>query len=318
MRILVTGSHGFVGTHLRAALRGPGVEVTGAGIGSVEPGEGETCRELDLRDAAAVRALVHDTVPDVVYHLAAVAGHGAAAEAAREAVDVNVLGTRNLMDALAERGGAVRVVHMGSSAQYGAIPARCDPVDEDAPQCPLGVYGWSKTASEAVAMAYDGRAGIEVVGARPFNQTGPGEPPHLVAASFARQIAAVEAGAEPVIRVGDLSPVRDFTDVRDTVRGLLALATRGAHGRVYNLCSGRGVAIRDVLALLLDKTGVSIEVRADPARMRPVDLPRQVGDAARARRDTGWAPGIGLSTSLSDVLDEWRSRRDVPVKGSRP
>ncbi|MBZ0268675.1 GDP-mannose 4,6-dehydratase [bacterium] len=314
MNVLITGSAGFVGTHLRAALRSQGVSVFGFGAEECVPGAGEGYCQGNLLSAIQLREAIEEAQPDWVFHLAAVTGHGGA-EAIRTAIDVNVTGTGRLMAALSERGKPVRVVHMGSSAQYGAVPEQFDPVAEIAPQFPMGVYGWSKTASEAVAMAHAGRGGIDVVGARPFNQTGPGEPPHLVVAAFAEQVAEIENGAEPVLHVGNLQAVRDFTDVRDTVRGLVDLARSGMSGRIYNLCSGRGMRVQDVLAMLLDKSTSTIEVRADPTRSRPADLAKQVGTAERARREVGWTPAIDLSTSLSDVLEDWRRR--VRVKESR-
>ena len=190
--------------------------------------------------------------------------------------------------------------------------------DENAPQCPLGVYGWSKVASEAVALTAGGSGGLETVAVRPFNHTGPGEPEHLVVASFARQVAAIEAGAEPVIRVGNLSPIRDLTDVRDLVEGYVALAERGAPGRVYNLCSGRGTRVEELLGMLLDRTETTIEVRADPERQRRVELPKQVGSAARAEREAGWKPRVSLASSVDAVLDEWRTRLGSTAgKGTR-
>lgn len=315
MNVLITGSAGFVGSHLRAALRPHGVSVFGFGAEDCVPGNGERYRQGNLLSAIQLREAIEEAEPDWVFHLAAVTGHGGA-EAVRAAIDVNVTGTGRLLAALSERGKPVRVVHMGSSAQYGAVPDEFDPVSERAPQFPLGVYGWSKTASEAVAMAHAGRGGIEVIGARPFNQTGPGEPPHLVVAAFAQQVAEIEHGAAPVLSVGNLQAVRDFTDVRDTVHGLVELARNGKSGRIYNLCSGRGVRVQDVLAMLLDKSPATVEVRADPTRQRPADLAKQVGTAERARREIGWAPAIDLSKSLSDVLEDWRGR--IRVKEKRP
>ena len=307
MRILVTGSHGFAGRHLRTLLSARDAQVTGCGRSPREPGPGETYLSGDLADPDRARRIVAEADPDVVFHLAADTGRGAGDGLAR-AVAVNVTATSHLVSALVERGRPVRLIHVGTSAQYGAVPDGCDPVDENAPQCPLGVYGWTKSASEAIAMAAHAIAGVETIAVRPFNHTGPGEPEHLVVASFARQIAAIEAGAEPVIRVGNLSPVRDLTDVRDLTAGYVEIAERGAPGRVYNLCSGQGTRIEDILGMLLDRTESTIEVRADPQRQRAAELPRQVGSAERARRETGWSPRIPLSSSVDAVLEEWRAR----------
>ncbi|MCA9753358.1 MAG: GDP-mannose 4,6-dehydratase [Gemmatimonadetes bacterium] len=315
MRALVTGSHGFAGTPLCALLRERGFEVHGLASGPAGPEEDGSYHRADLRDPAAVRAAVDAADPEIVFHLAALTGRGGE-EQARLTFDVNVHGTANLCAALLDRGKRVRLVHAGSSAQYGAVPREDDPVTEDAPQRPLGVYGWTKSASEAIALAHHGRGKIEVVAARAFNHTGPGEPVHLVCSGFARQIAEIEAGAEPVIRVGNLSPERDFTDVRDIARGYLDLAEKGTPGVPTNLCSGRATRIEDVLTLLLDRSEAKIEVRADTDRARPVELRRQVGSYARAERDLGWSPRIALADSLGELLKEWR-RRTLAAKESR-
>jgi GDP-4-dehydro-6-deoxy-D-mannose reductase len=221
---------------------------------------------------------------------------------------VNVDGVRSVLDALLDRGRPVRFLHVGSSAMYGAVPPGHDPVGEDAPLRPLGLYGWTKAAAEALAMTYHGRGGIEVVPARPFNHTGPGEPERLASSAFAKQIAAAEAGGEPVLRVGNLDAVRDLSDVRDIVRGYADLAERGTPGAPVNLCAGRGVRMDEVLGMLLDRARVAVEVRADPDRQRPAELARQVGSHARATADVGWEPAIPLETSLGDLLDGWRAR----------
>jgi len=315
MRALVTGSHGFVGTPLRALLGEKGWAVHGLGTSPREPEDGETYHTVDLLRPKEIGPVLEAVDPEVVFHLAARAGCGGDDEA-RRTFEVNVLGTANLFGALLEREKRVRVVHAGSSAQYGAVPPEDDPVTESAPQRPLGVYGWSKAASEAVAMSHHGRGRIEVVAARAFNHTGPGEPARLVCSSFARQIAAIEAGAEAVIHVGNLSPERDFADVRDIARGYLDLAEKGTPGSVTNLCSGRAVRIEDVLTMLLDRTEARIEVRADADRARPVELRRQAGSYAKAERDLGWAPRISLGDSLADLLVEWRVRT-VAAKGTQ-
>lgn len=306
-KALVTGCHGFAGTHLRSLLRERGWTV--AGLDRVEAAAipGEECITADLTDETAARRAIDEAAPDVVFHLAGLSDAGTG-RTFRATLAANVLGTVNLFAALRERRRPLRVVNVGSSAQYGAIPPQENPIVETASLRAEGVYGWSKAAAEAVALAHQGVGGIEVVAVRPFNHSGPGEPPHLVASAFARQIAAVEGGAEPVIRVGNLDSVRDISDVRDIVRGYVDLAEKGIPGRVYNLCSGRGTRIADLLRMLLDKTPASIEVRSDPARQRPSDLPLQVGDFARARRDLGWSPRIPLENTLADLLADWRSR----------
>ncbi len=307
MRALVTGSHGFAGTWLRTLLRERGVTVCGVDALEGEPGPDEMFHRVDLGRVGEVRDAVDSADPDVVFHLAGRTGFGGE-EGARAAVETNVGGVGNLLGALLDRGRPVRFLHVGSSAQYGAAPPADDPVDESAPALPLGLYGWTKVASEALAMSHHGRKGIEVVPVRPFNHTGPGEPERLASSAFAKQIAEAEAGGDPVISVGNLDAVRDLSDVRDIVRGYADLAERGRPGRIYNLCSGRGVRMAEVLRMLLDKSSAPLEVRADPARQRPAELERQIGSHGRATADVGWEPRIGLETSLGDLLDEWRRR----------
>jgi GDP-4-dehydro-6-deoxy-D-mannose reductase len=280
-----------------------------------EPGDGESFLRVDLTRPDEVRDAIEEAAPDLVFHLAGLTGAGGE-EGARAAVAVNVGGTGHLLAALLDRGRPVRFLHVGSSAQYGRVPPECDPVDENAPLVPLGLYGWTKVASEALAMSHHGRRGLEVVPVRPFNHTGPGEPERLASSAFAKQIAAAELGGDRVISVGNLEAVRDLSDARDIARGYADLAERATPGRVYNLCSGRGVRMEEVLRMLLDKSETPLEVRADPARARPAELARQVGSYARAERETGWSPRIPLETSLGDLLDEWRARLAAsPSKG---
>lgn len=316
-RALVTGSHGFAGTHLRRLLGAEGWTVAGLDVVDAAPAAGETYHRADLTRPPRLREAVLAADPDVVFHLAGVRGTGPDVELART-VAINVHGVWNLIEALGERERPVRLVVVGSSAQYGAVPTAANPIDESVGPAAEGVYGWTKAAAEAVALACHGRGGLEVVAARPFNHSGPGEPDTLVASAFARQIAAIEAGAEPVLHVGNLESVRDLADVRDIVRGYLALAERGTGGRIYNLCSGRGVRIAEILRMLLDMTDTRIEVRPDPDRQRPSDLPVQVGSHARATEELGWSPEIPLATTLRDLLADWRERLGGPSpKGSR-
>ena len=318
MRVLVTGSRGFAGSHLRAVLRERGHEVWGLDTVSGEPHPGESFRAVDLTEASSVRAAVAAADPELVFHLAGRSGAGGE-EGARMAVATNVGGVGNLLAALLDRGRPVRFLHVGSSAQYGASGPAYDPVTEEAPMRPVSLYGWTKVASEALAMSHHGRSGIEVVPVRPFNHTGPGEPEHLASSGFAKQIAAAEAGGDPTIRVGNLEAVRDLADVRDIVRGYVDLAERGTPGRPVNLCSGRGVRIADVLGTLVALARTDVEVVTDPARARPADIARQVGSHALATTDVGWEPVLPLERSLGDRLDWWRERWDsLARKGRKP
>ncbi|MEN8182914.1 MAG: NAD-dependent epimerase/dehydratase family protein [Myxococcota bacterium] len=301
-RALVTGSFGFAGRHLRALLREQGWQVTGLDSAPRPAPPGEAFLPADLRDARAVSAAVAEADPEVVFHLAGLMGGASVTDT----LETNVVGTLHLLSALAERGREVRFLLAGSSAQYGAVPPEENPIHEETRFRPVAVYGWSKVAAESAAMSHHGQGGVEVIVARPFNHVGPDEPPTRACSAFAQQLARIEAGAEPVLRVGNLESIRDFCDVRDVVRGYLALAERGQPGRAYNLCSGRGVRMSELLDHLLGLCSRPVTVEPDPSRMQAADVPIQVGSHERATTELGWEPRVPLETSLGELLDYWR------------
>ncbi len=314
MRVLVTGSHGFVGGHLRRLLRDRGDVVVGLGRTARAPDPGEEYVVADLGDRGAAERAVEAADPDLVVHLAGDTGRGSRAAVT---LRTNVVGTSHLVRALEIRGRPVRLLVVGTSAQYGRVPENENPIHEDVELRAEGVYGWSKSAAEALALASHGVGGLDVIAVRPFNHVGPGEPSEFVASSFARQAVDVESGGEPIVRVGNLDTVRDLTDVRDVVRGYVLLADRGEGGLVYNLCSGRGVRMGVLLAMILDRSGVAAEVRADAARSRPGELASQIGSFARAERDAGWRPEFSLERSVDDLLEHWRAAKGAASRGGR-
>ena len=314
MRVLVTGVGGFVGPHLGRALVAAGHEVHG----SILPGEAghpslqglEMVRhEADVTDRAALERLLGAVRPAAVVHLAAVSFVPSAAADPRRAYQVNVEGTVTLLAVMRATVPDGRLLFVGSSDAYGAVRPAELPVDEDVPLRPLSVYGATKAAAE-IAVAQWGRSdGLDVVMARPFNHTGPGQSADFVCPALARQIVAIETGAqEPVLRVGNVDPVRDIGDVRDVARAYVALLERGSRGTVYNVCSGEGVSIAEVIALLRTHARTPMRAYSDPARRRAVEIPRIVGSHARITRDTGWRPETPLTQTLCDVLDDWRHR----------
>jgi GDP-4-dehydro-6-deoxy-D-mannose reductase len=313
MRVLVTGVAGFVGPHLVRALHAAGHEVHGSTL----PGEDRSAlrdmtlslHEADVADGAGLERLLATTRPGGVIHLAAVSFVPTAAGDPQLAYRVNVGGTVALLGALRAAAPTARLLFVGSSDAYGAVRPTELPVGEDVPLRPLSVYGATKAAAE-IAVAQWGRSeGLDVVMARPFNHTGPGQSADFVCPALARQIVAIEAGTQkPVLRVGNVDPVRDIGDVRDVVRAYVALLDRGTSGRVYNVCSGEGVSIAEVIALLRSHARVPMRAHSDPARRRAVEIPRVVGSHARITEDTGWLPERPLTQTLCDVLDDWRHR----------
>ena len=250
----------------------------------------------DLTDPAAARALVEAVRPAAVLHLA-----GTAARDEATATAVNVTATRNLLDALVAAGRRVRFVFVSSAAVYGATPPEASPLPEETPLAPVGAYGRSKAEAEAAVRGAGDPVTATVL--RPFNLVGPGLRDGLVPVDFARRVLAVKRGeAPPEIRVGNLSPVRDFVDVRDAARAYLAALAPEAPAGTWNVATGVGLSIADLLGELLAAAGVEARVVEDPALVRPVDAPHVTGDPAAIRRALGWSPGIPRDRSLADLL----------------
>jgi GDP-4-dehydro-6-deoxy-D-mannose reductase len=292
--VLVTGATGFAGSYLLERLAATGVRTVGW-----------SRRDVDLLDRDAVRARIRELRPSRIYHCAG-APHVAHSWAdTSHPLRANVLATHCLLDAVRRAGAPCRVLVTGSATIYRAAS---QPLGEDAPIEPASPYAFSKLAQELLAMRGIVEDGVEVIVTRSFNHTGPRQRPSFAAPTMARQLALIEAGrAEPVIRVGNLDPRRDITDVRDTVRAYELLMDRGRPGVPYNVCSGVAHAIRDLLDGLRARVNVPVRVEIDPARLRPNDAPVLVGDPSRLRTDTGWAPEIPFDRMLDDLLDYWRA-----------
>ena len=294
---LVTGATGFVGPHLCRLLR-----ASGFGVATLARGEGADYR-IDVLDRNRLIGAFREARPRWVYHLAAFAlAAGADAQAAL-VQQVNCVGTANVLDGAAEVGA--RTLFVSSAMVYGARTRGEGAADEECELRPRGAYACSKAAAEELCRERAGRQEIVVV--RPFNHTGPGQSPRYVCSDFARQVALCERGArEPTIEVGDLRAERDFSDVRDVARAYVSALVDGRPGSAYNVCSGRAVAVREILDRLLALSHVEIRVRVAPERLREGEPDRLVGSYARLERDTGWRPEIPLEKTLGDVLEYWR------------
>jgi len=219
------------------------------------------------------------------------------------------LGQVNILEAVRRIGLKARIQLACSSEEYGMVHPDELPIKETNPLRPLSPYAVSKVTQDMLGYQYWMSWKVDCVRTRGFNHEGPRRGEVFVMSNFAKQIAAIEAGLhEPVIRVGNLDAVRDFTDVRDIVRAYWLAATRGEPGEVYNLASGRGITIREMLDRLLAMSRVEVRVETDPARLRPSDVEVLLGDASKFRAATGWEPHIPLDQTLADSLDYWRGR----------
>ncbi len=307
MRALITGATGFVGPHLVAHLEAEGDHVTGIGHGNGP----------DLLDAEAWNKLVERSSPDVIYHLAGFSDVGASWKAPRDAFRLNAEGTLSVLEA-ARLNNVGRVVVVSSADVYGIASPASLPLAESAPIQPRSPYGASKQAAEALAHQYSRGWGLDVIVVRPFNHIGPGQSPNFFAPAIASKIAQAELAGGGEVTHGDLSPERDFTDVRDVVRAYRLIATTGRNGSTYNVCSGKAVAMSSILDDLIGAAMVPISTKPDPDLIRPVDLPVLRGSFDALHEDTGWEPSIELSETLADVLSDARQRITDPDPDDNP
>lgn len=312
MRVLITGVAGFVGPHLVRHIigTGDGIEIWGLvwSGDQAEPPDAVRLVEGDLTDASSMEKAFATARPDIVFHLAAASSVVGSWKDAGRYLEVNAIGTVNLMEAVRASGGSLRVVVASTGEIYGPVPADQQPIAEDAPLAPVSPYAASKAAQDLVTAQYSRGYGLDTVRLRLFNHTGPRRPPQFAASSFARQLARIEKGLdEPRLAVGNLDAIRDFSDVRDVARAYWLAASHGKAGGVYNVCSGGGTSIRRVLEILVEYSGLDVEVEEDPDRLRTADIPQLVGDSTRFRDLTGWRPEIPLDQTLGDLLDWWRS-----------
>lgn len=312
MRALITGMGGFAGGHLAEHLLAEGWQVFGTILRGEEkglPAELSGSCELipcDIAEPGAAERAVSQARPEAIFHLAAQSSVARSWEAPEATFRVNVMGSLALLEAARTAAPGARVVFVSSCEVYGESFS-AGPVTEESPVRPTTPYAASKACADWIAGHLAPSYGLDVRRVRPFNHTGPRQRPSFVAASFARQIAGIEAGrGEPRLRVGNLEARRDFSDVRDMVRAYKLIATKDEPGGLYNACSGKVRSIGELLEGLLARSTVPIEVEMDPQLLRAADIPVMAGDSSRLREETGWAPSISWDQTLDDLMAYWR------------
>ncbi|HVF69363.1 MAG TPA: GDP-mannose 4,6-dehydratase [Xanthomonadales bacterium] len=308
-RVLITGATGFVGQHLTELLSANNeYEIFGTSLTEHNsPNEKVKIEKIDLSNPDDVLSLVNKTEPDLIYHLAALTSPADSFSNPTPVVLGNIEIQMNLLNAVRNSGFKPRILVVSSAEVYGLISASDLPIDESTPMRPANPYAVSKIAQDYLGLQYHLSYKMDIIRVRPFNHTGPGQGPGFVVPAFSGQIAKIEKGKqEPILKVGNLLAKRDFTDVRDIVKGYLMLMEKGVSGEVYNIGSGKSHSMQELLDTLLSLTDKKIVIENDPARQRPSDVADIFSDCKKLSSLTGWKPEIPIEKTLQDTLDYWR------------
>ena len=317
MKVLITGITGFAGSHLADYIleNHLGIEVYGIvrwrsrrdNILHIE--DKINLFEADLKDMVSLKKCLKTIKPDRIFHLAAQSFVPTSWVCPAETFAINSIGQINLFEAVLDLDLKPRIQIAGSSEEYGHVNPDEVPMKETNPLRPLSPYAVSKVAQDLLGYQYFKSYGLKVVRTRGFNHTGPRRGEVFICSNFARQIAAIEKGkADPVIHVGNLEAKRDFTDVRDTVRAYWLSLEKGKPGEAYNIGRGETISMKDMLDKLLSFSEAKVDVKVDPQRLRPSDVPILLSDSSKFKAETGWEPVIPFDKTLEDLLHYWRER----------
>lgn len=315
MKNLITGIHGFAGSHLADWLLEQNEEVFGIARSMGDDGNLKPIKSrvqvlpCDIMSRQELKKVIETVRPERIYHLAGVSFAPVAEKDEAVVFDTNFTGTLNLLQMVKESKLNCRILFVGSAEEYGAMTEKESPVNESRPLQPVSLYGVSKASADLLAYSYFLRDGLDVIRVRPYNHIGPRQNPRFVCSSFARQIVAIEKGAEPVIKTGNLESYRDFMDVRDTVRAYHAVMEKANAGEVFNVCTGKTVSIQSILDRLLELSDISIRIERDLKLFREEEPLRICGDSSLLTRRTGWSPQTPLRQTLSDLLNYWRGKK---------
>lgn len=308
-KALIIGAAGFVGNYLIDHIQKScawSIVVTKIPQEEIRH-QGIEIRDLNILDKEAVVTLLKETRPDYIFHLAAQSSVAVSWKNPGLTVDVNVKGSLNVLDAVRELDYKPRVLLIGSGEEYGHVRQEEIPITEDNVLRPGNIYAATKACQNMLGKIYSQAYGMNVMMVRAFNHVGPNQAPMFVVADFCKQVAEIECGLkEPVMKVGNLSAKRDFSDVRDVVRAYVMLIENGCAGETYNVGSGKAVAIQEILDMILKLSSTAITVEVDPARMRPVDVPIIEADIEKLEECTGWKREIPLERTIEETLDYWR------------
>lgn len=308
-KALIIGAAGFVGNYLIDHIQKNciwSIVVTKMPQEKIEK-TGIEIRDLNILEPERIKELLEEVRPDYIFHLAAQSSVGLSWKNPGLTVDVNIKGSLNVLDAIRDLDYQPRVLLIGSGEEYGYVKPGEVPIPEDNVLRPGNVYAATKACQNMLGKIYSQAYGMDVMMVRAFNHVGPSQAPLFVVADFCKQAAEIEKGLrDPVIHVGNLSARRDFSDVRDVVRAYTLLMEHGAAGETYNVGSGKAIAIRELLDMILAQAKVPIEVQVDQARLRPVDVPVIEADVSKLEACTGWKREIPLEQTIGETLEYWR------------
>ena len=304
MRTLITGDSGFVGQHVLAAWP--------HATGLMAWGQARNGQEVSILDKEALCAAIEDCKPDAVLHLAAQSFVPASFANPEQTLQVNVMGTLKLLEALKATGFKGRMLQVGTADAYGLVPLADMPIQETRTLQPRNPYAVSKASSEALCFQWSQTESFEVIMARPFNHIGEGQSENFAVSGFAKQLAEIYWGLRPpMVTVGNLEASRDFTDVHDVVRAYALLLEKGQNGEAYNICSGQELTLQRVLERLIKLSGIRAGIDVDSTKFRPAEQARVWGSYDKINKHTGWRPEISIDTSLRNVYNDWERKLRV-------
>ncbi len=313
MKALITGVTGFVGSHLADYL----IDKEGLEVHGIRRPRSRSdfvrrdvqYHEGDIIDFYSMADLVSKIKPDYLFHLAAQSFVPLSWQAPKATLETNIIGTVNILEAVRRFTPHTTVHFAGSSEEYGMVnPDEC-PITELQPLRPLSPYGVSKVAADLLCQQCNQSYGLDIIITRAFNHTGPRRGEQFVTSKIARQLALIKLGkAEPVLTLGNLSAVRDFTDVRDMIRAYWLAVNHCQPGRPFNIGSGTGHSVSDVVIKLGDVSGVRTDITQDPQYIRPSDVPRLICNSTAFRNATSWKPEIPFEQTMRDLFDYWMER----------
>lgn len=317
MKALLIGGAGFVGSYLIDHLANDckwSVAVTKMQNEEINH-ENIEVFDLNILNKDEIKALLNSVKPDYIFHLAAQSSVAVSWKNPALTIDVNVKGAVNMLDAVRETGYKPRILLIGSGEEYGHVNEGETPINENNATRPGNIYAATKVAQNLIGKIYSDAYNLDIIMVRAFNHIGPNQLPTFVVADFCKQVAEIENGLnKPVIKVGNLSTKRDFTDVRDVVKAYALIIQKGKSGETYNVGSGKAIAIEEVLKMILFMSKIEISVEIDENRRRPVDVPIIEADITKLTKATGWQKQIQIEETIADTLNYWRLRIEQEKK----